>query len=205
MGWYAQQVVPALTELAMRQAILRPYRERIVAAAEGAVLEIGAGSGLNLPLYGPGVRQVTAIEPSPALLRRAEARAAAAKVPVELVEGSAEALPFPAASVDTVVTTWTLCTIPDVGRALNEMRRVLWPGGKLLFVEHGRAADPAVVRWQERLDPLWSRLAGGCHLNRAIDALLRDSRFAVTELAHPRLPGLPTHGFLYEGRAVPAG
>ena len=203
MGVYQSRVVPALTELVMRQQVLRPFRERTVAAAAGEVLEIGAGSGINLPLYGRQASRVTAIEPSPALLRRAAIRAKAARVPVELIETSAEALPLGSASVDTVVTTWTLCTIPDVARALSEIRRVLRPDGQLLFVEHGRAPEPAVARWQDRLDPLWRRLAGGCHLNRAIDMLLRDAGFAVTELAHPRLPGLPTHGFLYQGRAAP--
>jgi ubiquinone/menaquinone biosynthesis C-methylase UbiE len=204
MGFYSRHILPALIELAMRQPVLRPYRERAIAAAAGDVVEIGVGSGFNLPLYRAPAHRVAAIEPSPALLRRAALRAAAAAVPVALIEGSAEALPFAAGSIDTVVTTWTLCTIPDVARALREMRRVLRPDGRLLFVEHGRASDPRVARWQDRLDPLWSRLAGGCHLNRRIDALLREAGFAVAAVANPLLPGLPTHGYLYEGTAIPA-
>ena len=201
MGFYRRHVVPRLIELAMRQHVLLPVRERVVGAAEGRVLEIGVGSGLNLPFYPPCTRSVIAVEPSPLLLRRAAHRAEAAAMPVELVEGSAEALPLADASVDTIVTTWTLCTIPDVAAALAEMRRVLRPGGALLFVEHGRAPEPNVARWQDRLDPLWSRLAGGCHLNRPIDRLLREAGFRVDRLRNFRLPGPPTHNFMYEGRA----
>jgi ubiquinone/menaquinone biosynthesis C-methylase UbiE len=201
MGFYRRHIVPQLIELAMRQRVLLPVRERVVGAAAGRVLEIGVGSGLNLPFYQPCTGSVVAVEPSPLLLRRAGRRAEAAALPVELIEGSAEALPFADASVDTVVTTWTLCTIPDVAAALAEMRRVLRPGGALLFVEHGRAPEPNVARWQDRLDPLWSRLAGGCHLNRPVDRLLREAGFRIDRLCNFRLPGPPTHNFMYEGRA----
>lgn len=204
MGLYARFVVPHLVHLAMRAKTLRPYRERIVGAAEGRVLELGIGSGLNLALYGPAVASVIGIEPSPLLLGKARAQSAAARIPVELREGSAEALPLESASIDTVVTTWTLCTIPDAGRALGEARRVLRPGGCLLFIEHGRAPEPSIARWQDRLDPWWSPLAGGCHLNRKIDDLLRGAGFHIETLRHSRLPGPPTHNFLYEGRAKPA-
>jgi ubiquinone/menaquinone biosynthesis C-methylase UbiE len=124
-------------------------------------------------------------------------------VPVEFLEASAETLPLDDGSVDTVVTTWTLCTIPDTPRALAEMRRVLKPGGALLFVEHGRAPEPGIAWWQDRFDPLWSCIAGGCHLNRKIDDLISGSRFRIDSLATPRLSGLRTHTFLYEGRARP--
>jgi ubiquinone/menaquinone biosynthesis C-methylase UbiE len=168
------------------------------------VLEVGIGSGLNLPLYGPSVRSVIGLDPSPELLRMARDRAAAAPVPVELLEGSAETVPLDDASIDTVVTTWTLCTIPDAPRALSELRRVLRPGGALLFVEHGRAPEPGVARWQDRLDPMWRRLAGGCHLNRKIDDLISGAGFQIDALTNARLPGPRTHTFLYEGRARPA-
>jgi ubiquinone/menaquinone biosynthesis C-methylase UbiE len=114
-----------------------------------------------------------------------------------------EALPLADKSIDTVVTTWTLCTIPDVSRALAEARRVLRPGGALLFVEHGRAPEPGVARWQDRLDPLWSRLAGGCHLNRAIDVLIQSAGFRLDQFETSRVPGPRTHTFLYHGRALP--
>jgi ubiquinone/menaquinone biosynthesis C-methylase UbiE len=204
MGLYQHYVVPCLTHLAMSQKQLLPFRRRIVGAAEGRVLEIGIGSGLNLPLYGATASSVIGLEPSTELLRRARPRATAAAVPMMLLDASAEAIPLDKASVDTVVTTWTLCTIPDASRALAEMRRVLKPDGALLFVEHGRAPEPGVARWQDRLDPVWSRLAGGCHLNRKMDDLLRDCGFRIEALANPRLPGPPTHTFLYEGRARPA-
>jgi ubiquinone/menaquinone biosynthesis C-methylase UbiE len=201
MGFYVHHVLPRMLDLTMRQKVLRPFRDRIVGAAEGRVLEIGLGSGLNLPLYGGNVRSVIGLDPSPELLTLARRYAAA--VPIELIEGSAEALPLENQSVDTVVTTWTLCTIPDVSRALREARRVLRPGGSLLFVEHGRAPEPGVARWQDRLDPIWCSIAGGCHLNRQINTLVREAGFRIDRLQTSRLPGLRTHTFLYEGRAAP--
>jgi ubiquinone/menaquinone biosynthesis C-methylase UbiE len=202
VGFYRRHVLPSLIELTMRQQALLPYRQRVVGMAVGEVLEIGVGSGLNLPLYGAGVRSVVGVEPSAELLDRARRRAAAAAVPVELIGSSAEVLPLADASVDTIVSSWTLCTIPDIARALAEARRVLRPGGAFLFVEHGRAPESGVARWQDRLDPLWRRLAGGCHLNRPIDALLCAAGFSIQRLEHSRLKGPPTHTFLYEGRAV---
>lgn len=204
MGFYRRYMLPHLLHFAMRQEILMPFRRRVISAAEGRVLEVGIGSGLNLPLYGPSVRAVTGLEPSPELLQMARKRAATAPVPVELLEASAEAVPLDTASIDTVVTTWTLCTIPDAPRALTEIRRVLKPGGTLLFIEHGRAPEPGVARWQDRLDPLWTRAAGGCHLNRKIDDLISTGGFRIVSLANARLPGPRTHTFLYEGRARPA-
>ena len=203
MNFYQRRVVPHLVHLAMRQEALLPFRRRVIAAAEGRVLEVGIGSGLNLPLYGPAASCVIGLEPSAVLLRMAGERAAGAGVPVELLEASAEAVPLDDASIDTVVTTWTLCTIADAQRALRELRRVLKPGGALLFVEHGRAPELAVARWQDRLDPLWRRLAGGCHLNRKIDELIGGSGFRVDALTHARLAGPRTHTFLYQGRARP--
>ena len=204
MSLYQRYVLPHLLHLAMRQEMLLPFRHRVIAAAEGRVLEVGIGSGLNLPLYGPPVRAVVGLEPSPELLRMARDRAVTARVAVELLEASAEAIPLDAASIDTVVTTWTLCTIPDAPRALAELRRVLKPAGALLFVEHGRAPEPGVARWQDRLDPVWWRVAGGCHLNRKIDDLISSSGFRIDTMTNARLPGPRTHTFLYEGRARPA-
>jgi ubiquinone/menaquinone biosynthesis C-methylase UbiE len=204
MSFYQRHVLPCLLHLTMRQKQLVPFRRRVIGAAEGSVLEIGIGSGLNLPLYGSTVRAVIALEPSAELLRMARRRAASAIVPVEFLEGSAETLPLDDGSVDTVVTTWTLCTIPDAPRALAEMRRVLKPDGALLFVEHGRAPEPGVARRQDRLDPLWSRFAGGCHLNRKMDELISGGGFRIERLVHARLPGPRTHSFLYEGCARPA-
>ncbi len=204
MGFYDRHVVPCLVHAAMQQEALLPYRARVAGAAEGRVLEIGIGSGLNLSLYGAAVTDVVGVDPSRALLSRAAAAGAQCQAPVTLIEGSAEAMAFECRSFDTVVTTWSLCTIPDAGRALAEVRRVLRLGGALLFVEHGRAPERTVARWQDRLDPFWTRIAGGCHLNRPIDTLLRDAGFHFDTLSTMRVPGPSTHTFLFEGRARPA-
>ena len=203
MGFYADRVLPCLLHAAMRQDVLLPFRTRVAGAAEGRVLEIGIGSGLNLPFYGPGVKEVVGIDPSSALLAKAAGAAAGVRLPVRLVQGSAEALTLDSSSVDTVVSTWSLCTISDAGRALAEVRRVLRPGGALLFVEHGRAPEPGVARWQDRLDPLWTRIAGGCHLNRPMDIMMTDAGFQFDALRTSRAPGPRTHTFLFEGRARP--
>ncbi|MHB1304722.1 MAG: class I SAM-dependent methyltransferase [Acidiphilium sp.] len=203
MNFYDRRVLPHILNFVMRQDALMPFRRRVIGAAQGRVLEFGVGSGLNLPLYGSGATSVTGIEPSPALLGMARDRAAGAIVPIELIEASAESLPIETASIDTIVTTWTLCTIPNAVQALREARRVLKPGGTLLFVEHGRAPEPDVARWQDRLDRPWGMIAGGCHINRKIDALIAESGFRIEHLSHDRMPGPRTHNYLYEGRARP--
>jgi len=182
MGFYQDQIVPLLINWSMRQKNLAAYRTRIIPAAEGRVLEIGIGSGLNLPFYSRNVARVIGLEPSPRLLAMARRVERTGNGPVEFIEGSAEAIPLQDASVDTVVTTWTLCSIPDALRALCDMRRVLRPGGRLLFVEHGRAPDPKVIWWQDRLTPVWKRLGGGCHLNRAIGTLIEGAGFQFDRL-----------------------
>ena len=197
-------MLPWLLHLAMRQNQLTPFRRRVIGAAEGKVLEIGIGSGLNLSLYRPPVRLVIGLDPSTELLRMARGRARGAPVPVEILQASAETLPFDDFSMDTVVMTWTLCTIADARQALTEIRRVLKPGGALLFIEHGRAPELGVARWQDRLDPLWSRIAGGCHLNRKMDDLISGSGFRIDFLEHSRLPGPRTYTFFYQGRARPS-
>jgi ubiquinone/menaquinone biosynthesis C-methylase UbiE len=203
MSFYADRIVPVLIDLAMRNKRLRPYRERIVGAAEGRVLEVGIGSGLNLPLYRASARQVLGLDPSPRLLARARQKACRLPVPVELIQGSAEAIPLDDQCVDTVVMTWTGCSIPDVTSALAEMRRMLRPAGRLLFVEHGRAPEPNVARWQDRLTPLWRPLSGGCHLNRKIDALIEAAGFRFERLERGYMNGLKPFTFMYEGSARP--
>jgi ubiquinone/menaquinone biosynthesis C-methylase UbiE len=204
MGLYQDYVLPHLINLAMRKPELLPYRERIAAAAEGRVLEVGIGSGLNLPLYGPQVREVLGLEPSPRLIEMARGAARSSRSPVTFIEGSAEAIPLDRESVDTVVTTWTLCTIPHAIPALEEMRRVLKPGGQLLFVEHGLAPEESVRKWQNRLNPIWKPIAGGCHLNRPISNLIERAGFAITALENSYAPKTPRMmGYLYQGRATP--
>jgi ubiquinone/menaquinone biosynthesis C-methylase UbiE len=201
MGFYDRRVLPHLIHLAMRQDVLLEYRRRIVAAAHGRVLEIGVGSGINLPLYPLRVNHVIGLDTSVRLLAMARERSAKTGVPTTLVEGSAESLPFEDQSIDTVVTTWTLCSIPDVTAALREMRRVLKPSGELQFVEHGRAPDRGVERWQHRLTPAWKHLAGGCHLNRPIRELLEGAGFHIEHLDTGYMKGPKPMTFMYEGRA----
>jgi SAM-dependent methyltransferase len=204
MGLYRKYLLPTLTELAMRSRTLRPERARWVPLASGVVLEVGVGSGLNLPIYSREVRQLYALDPSEALLRMARSRAARAAFPVEFLCQPAEAIPLADGSVDAVVTTWTLCTIPDPVRALVEMRRVLRPEGRLIFVEHGHSPDPTVARWQDRLTPLWRRVTGGCHLNRPIDRLLRAGGFEALEMNRGYVAGPRVGSYLYRGMARPA-
>lgn len=202
MGLYQHHLLPLLTDWAMAQSVLGDFRSRVVGGARGRVLEIGIGSGRNLPFYGPVVEEVVGVDPSAKLLTMARRAAAASPRPVNLVERTAERLPFPEGSFDTVVVTWSLCSIPDPIAALREARRVLKPDGQLRFAEHGLAPDPGVQRWQHRLTPLWMRCAGGCHLDRKMDDLIRASGFRLSELETGYLPGIKVLAFLYEGTAV---
>lgn len=201
VSFYQGRILPCLIHLSMRQRNLVAYRQRVIGAAEGRVLEIGVGSGLNLPLYTGRVAHVIGLDPSPRLLEMARKARDKAALPVELLEGSAEAIPLEDKSVDTVVTTWTLCTIPDAVCALGEMRRVLRPSGQLLFVEHGRSPDASVRRWQDRLTPMWKRIGGGCHLNRAINELIAGSGFRIERLDTGYMKGPKPMTFMYEGCA----
>jgi ubiquinone/menaquinone biosynthesis C-methylase UbiE len=203
MGFYDDYILPGLINLAMRNKELRPFRERVVGAAEGRVLEIGVGSGMNLPFYRPPVREVLALEPAPRLMTMAKSASRATSIPVKFLEASAEAIPLDEHSVDTIVTTWTLCSIPLVPTALTEMRRVLRPGGKLLFVEHGLAPDEGVRRWQDRLTPIWRRIGGGCHLNRPIRGMIEGAGFRIDRIETGYIPGPKPMTFMYEGSARP--
>ena len=201
MGFYARCVLPRLTDLAMRNTALRAERASIVPRAEGFVLEVGVGSGLNIPFYGAAVRRLYALDPSAELLRMARPKADQVPFPVNFLQHSAETIPVAAGTFDCVVTTWTLCTIPDPVLALVEMRRVLRPDGRLIFVEHGRSPEPTIARWQDRLTPLWRRIAGGCHLNRPINQLLVRAGFEVAEMKTGYIPGPRVGTFLYRGIA----
>jgi len=203
LGVYERYLLPRLLAVAMCNRELVPFRQRLGQGAEGRVLEIGIGPGLNLPFYGPNVREVIGIDPSPALLRMAQTRSLEASFPVELMEAVSERLPFDDESVDTVVTTWTLCSVGQPADALREARRVLRPGGTLLFVEHGRAPDAGVRWWQDTLTPAWKHIAGGCHLNRRIDGLVEAAGFRIDRLKTGYLPGPKPMTFMYEGCAKP--
>ena len=203
MALYQDWVVPVLIDFSMRNKPLRPYRERVAGAAEGRVLDVGIGSGLNLPFFGQRAREVFGLDPSSRLLARARDQKQHTQVHVHLLEGSAECIPLADRSMDSVVMTWTGCSIPDVRAALREMRRVLRPRGRLLFVEHGRAPEPRVARWQELLEPLWLPLSGGCHLSRKINDLLSDAGFRIEGLKTGYIPGPRIMTFLYEGTARP--
>jgi ubiquinone/menaquinone biosynthesis C-methylase UbiE len=204
MGIYERVLLPRLLDRAMRDRHLATYRRRTLNAAHGRVLEIGAGSGLNFVHYGAGLEHVVALDPSPSLLLLAARRQSEAQVPVALLRGAAERLPFAEAVFETVVTTWTLCSVADPVAALREARRVLKPGGKLLFVEHGLAPTKRIAAWQHRLTPCWKAVAGGCHIDRKIDALIGAAGFRIDSLDTFYLPGPKPWTFMYQGSASPA-
>jgi ubiquinone/menaquinone biosynthesis C-methylase UbiE len=204
MGLYQEQILPRFTNIVLGGSEFARVRARVAAGLEGEVLEVGFGSGLNVPHYPPEVKRVQAIDPATAGRKLAAKRVAASPVPIEYAGLDGQALPLGPASVDHVLITWTLCTIPDVESALHEMRRVLRPGGTLHFAEHGRSPDRGVARWQDRLTPLQRRLAGGCHLNRPIDRLVTQAGFSVTRLDNFYMKGPKPMGYIFEGVATKA-
>ena len=203
MSIYDRYVLPRLIHFAMRLPDPMKRRQRLIPEARGRVLEFGIGSGLNLPFYGPEVSLVEGVDPSAELALLAEPVARDLSFPVRFHAASAEALPFEAAEFDTVVSTWSLCTIPDYEAALAEARRVLKPDGCLLFVEHGKAPDDGVARWQDRLDRPWGKIAGGCHLNRPIDSAIAAAGFRFTALETKYVKAPKIAAFHYIGRATP--
>ncbi|CAO5252206.1 class I SAM-dependent methyltransferase [Frankia sp. AgKG'84/4] len=200
MGFYDDQVLPRIVDLALGRS-MEEVRARVAAGLSGEVLEIGFGSGRNLAHLPSGVTRLLAVEPAAGGRRLAAARIAAAPFAVEFVGLDGQELGLADASVDHVLTTWTLCTIPDVDRALREIHRVLRPGGTLHFTEHGRSPSPTVARWQNRLTPAWSRIAGGCQLNRRIDDLVEKSGLTLDSARTYPMSGTAQIGFAYEGVA----
>lgn len=206
MGFYEDRILPRCIDIALGKQV-EPIRARVAAGLRGEVLEVGFGSGRNVRHYPDAVTRVYAVEPSSGGRDLAEPRIAESRVPVELIGLDGQDLPLADSSVDHVLITWTLCTIPDVGQALREVVRVLRPGGELHFVEHGRAPSPKVAAWQDRLTPLWGKVAGGCHLNRPIDELVTDAGLEITHLENFSMGGPDVFGWAYEGvatRSVPA-
>lgn len=182
MGWYGEQIVPRVTHKACGVKYLHPLRERVCAGLTGDVVEIGFGSGSNVAFYPSAVTRVTAVEPLGVAWKLAAKRVAESPVPIERSGLDGQSLPFPDDTFDAALSTWTLCTIPDVAQALQELRRVLKPGGRLHFVEHGRAPDAKVQQWQRRLEPVQKRIAGGCHLTRPITSLITSAGFTVVDV-----------------------
>jgi ubiquinone/menaquinone biosynthesis C-methylase UbiE len=201
MSWYDRHVLPRLLDLAMRHREVTRYRLQLIPRARGAVLEIGIGSGLNLPFYTADVQTLDGIDPSPELLAIAQQRTGATRSPVELHAGNAEALPFEPQSFDTIVTTFTLCSVAEPRAAVLQMRRVLKPGGRLLFAEHGLAQDSRVAAWQRRLNPVWKKFAGGCNLDRNIAELLQQGGFEISDLRREYANGPRVMSFVYSGEA----
>jgi ubiquinone/menaquinone biosynthesis C-methylase UbiE len=194
MGFYGERVVPHIVNVACGTKEMEPLRRRVCEGLQGDVVEIGFGSGLNVPFYPPDVTRVAAVDPAEVGWKLADKRLQATTVPVQWSGLDGQALPFPDASYDAALSTWTLCTIPDVAASLLEVRRVLKPGGTLHFVEHGLAPDESVRRWQRRLEPVQKRLFGGCLLTRPIVDLLTAAGFVTTELDVFYASGAPKFG-----------
>lgn len=204
MSFYEEHILPHLIGLACGAPQIMKQRALLVPRAEGRVLEVGFGAGPNLSFYDPAkVDRVFALEPSEGMRRKAARAVAATRVDVELIDLPGEEIPLDDDSVDTVVLTYTACTIPDVDAALAQMRRVLKPGGRLLFSEHGHAPDPGVAKWQRRIEPIWKPIAGGCHLTRKPDALIEAAGFKIEDLTADYLPKSPKFAsFNYAGSAA---
>jgi len=205
VGLYDKYLLPRIVHLTCGLKPNMRQREKVVPLASGRVLEVGIGSGLNLPYYDPArVSSLLGLDPAPQMTRMARDAARSVDFEVEFINLSAEEMPLEDRTVDSIVITYTLCTIPNADIALGEMRRVLKPSGRLIFCEHGAAPDEDVRRWQDRVNPVWRRLAGGCHLNRAIPRLLEQGGFRLEVLDTMYLPGWRPASFNYWGSAVPA-
>jgi ubiquinone/menaquinone biosynthesis C-methylase UbiE len=206
MGLYDRYVLPRLLNAAMSAKPIRYQRRKVVPRAQGRVLEVGFGAGHNLPFYDAAkVTHLWALEPSAEMRARAAERVAGSPLKIEFIDLPGEQIPLDAQAADTILITYTLCTIPDVMKALGEMRRVLKSSGKMIFCEHGEAPDESVRRWQRRLTPAWKAIGGGCHVGRPIPKLIADSGFRLDDMDTMYLPGTPRFaGFNYWGQAAKA-
>ena len=204
MGFYGDQILPRVTDVLLAGNEFSRVRARVAAGLNDEVLEVGFGSGLNVPHYPSDVRRVRAVDPATIGRQLAAKRVAASGVPVEYIGLDGQVLPVDTASVDHVLITWTMCTIPDVTSALGEIHRVLRPGGELHFAEHGRSPDAKVAQWQDRLNPLQRRIFGGCHLNRPIDQIVEQAGFTLTHIENYYMKGPKPTGYMFEGLATKA-
>jgi len=203
MGLYTRLILPKIVDFTCNLKPNMRQRAKVVPFALGSVLEVGFGSGLNLPFYDKTkVQHVWALDPSREMWALAEKRVRGSDIAIEFLNATAEEIPLPNRSVDTVLVTFTLCTLPDVQRALREMARVLKPGGELVFCEHGLAPDENVRRWQNRMNPIWKVFGGGCNLNRHIPSLLEQGGFRLCEMSSMYIPGWRPASFNYWGRAL---
>jgi ubiquinone/menaquinone biosynthesis C-methylase UbiE len=203
MGLYCKHVFPRLMEHVMCGNEFKRLRTAVLQSVAGEVLEIGIGTGLNLSHYGPNVSRVRAVDPTPMLPTRMARRCAAVHFPVEISHQSAERLPYEDRTFDCVVSTWTLCTIPNPVRALQEVRRVLKPEGRFLFLEHGRSDDQKIAAWQDRLNPIQHVIGCGCNLNRRIDDLIAQAGLNITQLDRFAMLDIPRiGGEMYRGTAI---
>ncbi|HLZ34150.1 MAG TPA: class I SAM-dependent methyltransferase [Nitrospira sp.] len=203
MGLYRQHIFPRLMDWVMSGEEFQRLRASLLRHVHGGVLEIGFGTGLNLPHYPDNISSLSIVDPAQILPDRLAARRAAAAFPVHTHYTDAETLPFPDRQFDSIVSTWTLCTIPDPVKALQEIRRVLKPAGIFLFLEHGRSDDAGVAAWQDRLNPIQNMIGCGCNLNRRIDRLIEQGGLQIDHLERFRMPSVPRiAGEMYEGRAV---
>lgn len=203
MGVYRDHLLPRVQNKVMDRKDLRDVRSRVCSGLSGDVVEVGFGTGLNAPHYPDGVQRIAAVEPSALCMRIAEPRISATSTKVELAGLTGETLDLGSEEFDAALSTWTLCTIPDVDAALAEIRRVLKYGGRFHFVEHGRAPDAGVARWQERIEPPWKRIAGGCHVTRDISGLVERAGFRIDEVQTYYLTGEPkVFGYTFEGVAT---
>ncbi|MEN9232260.1 MAG: class I SAM-dependent methyltransferase [Thermostichus sp. DG02_5_bins_236] len=204
MNIYRRVIFPRLLDLSLSGEAVGCYRRELLVNVQGAVLEIGFGTGLNLPHYPQHIERITALDPNPGMGSLARRRMAGSSIQVDSYAGDAQELPFPDQSFESVVSTWTLCSIPDLARALQEIQRVLRVGGKLFFLEHGLSEDPQVQRWQNRLNPIQKVIADGCHLNRDMAQLIRGAGFQFEKLERFYMPNEPRFiGYTYRGIAIP--
>ncbi|MBE9117370.1 class I SAM-dependent methyltransferase [Lusitaniella coriacea LEGE 07157] len=203
MGFYSNVIFPRILDLSMSSSMLTPYRQQVLAETEGDVLEVGFGTGLNLPYYPSTVRKIVAVDPNPTMKRLAQKRIDASTIEVEFCQLSGESLPMNDNQFDCVVSTWTLCSIPNIQGALQEIRRVLKPQGRFFFVEHGVSPEPNVEVWQNRLNPLQQKIGDGCNLNRNMEKLINEAGFAIAHLDKLYMERSPKFlGYLYKGTAI---